>query len=277
LYRPAVAAAVADLVQPDDRPRAYSLLYWAVNVGASVAPILGGVIATHGYLTLFVADAATTFLYGLIVWKALPETQPAQRHVAGGGLRLVLKDRRFVLACALLTMLSVVFFQSFTILPLDVRAHGISAAGFGGLIAANGMLIVLLQPFVGDLIRRRSRFGMLGVASILIGTGFGMNALVGTVPWYLAATAVWTLGEILYSPAGPSLAADLAPIELRGRYQGVLSMTFSVGFFLAPLIGGWTAGVFGFPTVWIACFLVSIAAGFGFLILKTRANLGRNK
>ena len=268
LYRPAVAAAVADLVPPDDRPRAYSLLYWAVNVGASVAPILGGVIAAHGYLTLFVADSATMFLYGLIVWRALPETQPAERDITGGGLRLVLKDGRFLLACALLTVLSVVFSQSFTILPLDVRAHGISPAGFGGLIAANGVLIVLLQPFVGDLIRRRSRFGMLAVASILIGIGFGMNALVGTVPWYLCATAVWTLGEILYSPAGPSLAADLAPIELRGRYQGVLSMTFSAGFFLAPLIGGWTAGAFGFRTVWIACLLVSIATAFGFLTLR---------
>src|SRR5262249_21721840 len=36
MYRPVVAATFADVVCIDDRPRAYGLIYWAVNVGASV-------------------------------------------------------------------------------------------------------------------------------------------------------------------------------------------------------------------------------------------------
>ncbi|MGH9387429.1 MAG: MFS transporter, partial [Vicinamibacterales bacterium] len=60
----------------DDRPRAFGLIYWAVNLGASVAPLLGGVLAARSYRALFAADAATTVLFGIILWVALPETRP---------------------------------------------------------------------------------------------------------------------------------------------------------------------------------------------------------
>ena len=43
MYRPVVAATIADLVSADARPRAYGLIYWAVNLGASMAALLGGV------------------------------------------------------------------------------------------------------------------------------------------------------------------------------------------------------------------------------------------
>ena len=40
LYRPAVSASVADLVPPSARTRAFGYIYWAINLGAALAPIL---------------------------------------------------------------------------------------------------------------------------------------------------------------------------------------------------------------------------------------------
>ncbi len=37
LYRPAVGAAIADLVPAESRTRAYGYNYWAINLGAAVA------------------------------------------------------------------------------------------------------------------------------------------------------------------------------------------------------------------------------------------------
>jgi MFS family permease len=274
LYRPVVSAAVADLVAADDRPRAYSLLYWAVNAGAAVAPILGGVIAARSYTALFVADAATTFAYGVIVWASLPETRPvlAQQHERAEGFGVVVRDGRFVALCALSLATCIVFFQSFAVLPLAVRAHGISTAGFGGLISVNAILIVLLQPFAGEAIRGRSPYRVLALAALLIGAGFGINVWIATAPLYAASVAVWTIGEILFSPASMSLVAELAPLHLRGRYQGAFSIAFSTAFFAAPAVGGWAAGTFGFTTVWIACFVVGVLTTGGFLALGRAAS-----
>ena len=69
MYRPVVAATVADLVAAEDRTRAYSLMHWMVNIGASIAAGCGGLLAAHSYRTLFVVDAATTAAYGLMEYS----------------------------------------------------------------------------------------------------------------------------------------------------------------------------------------------------------------
>ena len=76
LYRPAVSAAVADLVAPEARTRAYGYIYWAINLGAAVAPVAAGLLAGWSYLALFIADAATTLVFGLLVFFGFRETRP---------------------------------------------------------------------------------------------------------------------------------------------------------------------------------------------------------
>src|SRR5215211_4628585 len=60
LYRPAVGAAIADLVPPESRTRAYGYNYWAINLGAAIAPLLAGLMAERSYLLLFFGDALST-------------------------------------------------------------------------------------------------------------------------------------------------------------------------------------------------------------------------
>jgi MFS family permease len=271
MYRPVVSATVADVVRADDRPRAYGLIYWAVNLGASVAPLLGGLIAARSYRALFAADAATTVLFGVVLWAALPETRPARSaHSDGprGAIRAILRDRVFVAVCLLTAAFSIVFFQSFVGLPIDVRAHGVSAPGFGALIALNGVLIVLLQPFATEMVRDRSRPSVLAAASLLLAVGFGMNAWIGSMPAYALSVTVWTMGEILFSPASMSLVADLAPVDLRGTYQGAFAMAFTTAFASAPTFGGYVLAHAGARWLWIVCLAIGLAVALGFLMLS---------
>lgn len=271
MYRPVVSATVADIVLVEDRPRAYGLIYWAVNAGASVAPLLGGLLAARSYRALFAADAATTAIFGVILWAALPETRPGDivhGDAARGVVRAILRDYVFLAVCLLTLAFCIVFFQSFVGLPIDVRTHGISASGFGALIALNGLLIVVLQPFAGEVIRDRSRPSVLAVASLLLGVGFGMNAWIGSAPAYAASIAVWTLGEILFAPAATSFVADLAPPHLRGRYQGVYAMAFTGAFAAAPIVGGYVIATAGTQWLWIDCLGTGLAVAAGFLLLR---------
>jgi MFS family permease len=183
MYRPVVSATVADIVSAEARPRACGLMYWAVNLSASVAALLGGVLAAHSYRVLFAVDAITTAMFGVVLWAALPETRPAapaDDSADSGAVHAILHDRLFLTVCLLTLGFCLVFFQAFVGLPIDMRAHGISTSEFGGLMAINGILIVVLQPFVGELIRDRSRPLVLALASLVLGVGFGLNAWMGT-------------------------------------------------------------------------------------------------
>src|SRR5512133_118878 len=84
LYRPAMNAAVADLVPAADRTRAYGLVYWAVNLGWSFGLLVAGLVAERSLVALFVADAATTLLFALAILLRVPETRPPS-SAAGGG------------------------------------------------------------------------------------------------------------------------------------------------------------------------------------------------
>jgi MFS family permease len=279
MYRPVVSATVADVVMSDDRPRAYGLIYWAVNIGASIAPLLGGFIAARSYPALFAVDGATTALYGVILWAALPETRPRESpegHAMGWAAGAILRDSVFLAVCLLTVAFSLIFFQSFVALPIDMRAHGISLSAFGRLIALNGVLIVLLQPFAGELIRNRSRPSVLALASLLLGIGFGLNAWIGSALGYAVSIAIWTLGEILFAPAATSLVADLAPPALRGRYQGTFAMTFTGAFAAAPAVGGYVMAHAGARWLWIDCLAGGLAVAEGFWMLRRVSHIDRH-
>jgi MFS family permease len=254
--------------------RAFALQYWAVNLGASVAFVAGGAIASHSFALLFAADAITTVGFGLIVWAALPETRPtadAPRPDAKAPLRAVLSDRVFMAVCLLAAAFSIVFFQSFVGLPIDMRAHGLTADVIGLVMATNGILIVVLQPYAADAIGGYSRRSVLAVAALLLGAGFGLNAWIGSPAGYAVAIAVWTLGEILFAPASTSLVADLAPAALRGRYQGVLAVAYTAAFAAAPLAGAAVIATAGAGWLWAGCALLGVVTAIGFLGLRALA------
>lgn len=275
LYRPASQALVADVIPPAERPRAYGLLFWAVNLGWAVATTLGGVLAEHGFTLLFLGDAATSAVFGLLVWRLVREPARHARPAAErqGGFATVVGDRTFVAFCALQFLYACVLFQFFIGVPLSMRADGLSHAAFGLAVAVNGLVIVLVQPLVLRWLARQPRSATLAVSQLLFGVGFGSLAFASTLPGYAALLAVATLGEIGVSAVASALVADLAPGHLRGRYYGVYGLSFALAGVVAPagataIFAGW-----GADALWLACLLVGAVLCLGQLALTPRVRL----
>jgi len=270
IYRPASHAVVADVVPPQDRVRAFGLLYWAVNLGVAVGLVLAGLIAAVSYLLLFVGDGLTTLAFAFVVWRFVPETRPEPhpetvRQVLAG-LVVPLRDRVYLPFLLLHVLLATVFFQFQLALPVDMAEHGVSPTWYGFLMALNGAIIVVLQPFAPRILGARKAARVLAAGCTLIGVGFGMNALHHSVPWYAAAIAVWSLGEIAYLPVVSTIPADLAPPALRGRFQGAYSLAWSVAAFASPALGAWGLAHVGARGVWAACLGAGLLAAAGQLV-----------
>ncbi len=278
LYRPGLIAAVSDLVPAADRVRAFGLVYWAVNLGMAVAASVGGLLASVSYLLLFVADGATTLLFAFLVWRGVPETRPghgAPRQARPAGERRSLaaeilapyRDPVFLAYLGLTFVLALIFMQHQLALALDMTAHGVSKAGFGSILAVNGVLIVLFQPIVARVIGGRDKSRVLAVGSVLVAIGFGLNAVVHTPALYALGVAVWTFGEMGTLPVGNAVVADLAPAELRGRYQGASGLAFGLGSFLAPALGALVLQRLGAAAVWTGCLVAGLGVAAGQLAM----------
>ncbi|MEU7238837.1 MDR family MFS transporter [Streptomyces sparsogenes] len=281
--RPAVQAMMADLVAPEDRIRAFSLNYWAVNLGFAFSATVAGLIAEHGYLALFLGEAIMTLLCAVVVFVKLPESRPVREEPAGAataaaepevGLGTVLRDRGFMAVVALSFLVATLIQQGFVGLPVAMGASGLSSSDFGLAIAVNGVLIVALQiPVTRFIERHREPTRLLAGAALLIGYGFGLTAFAGSVAVYALTVCVWTIGEIINTPIQMGLVARLSPTHGRGRYQGVYVLSWSLAALVAPLAGGAVIDHFGADVLWAACAVVGTltAVGYGALVRAVAA------
>ena len=282
LYRPAVGAAIADLVPPESRTRAYGYNYWAINLGAAVAPVLAGLMAEYNYLILFVADALTTAIFGLIVLFGIHETRPAEAHRAAHTPLLErisqLKRAPILLIFSFITLFfGIIYIQGYVGLPLDMQSHGLGPQDYGAAIAVNGFLIILVTIPISNMARNWPRFETIAVAAALLGGGFGFTAFASNFPLFALSVALWTLGEIAATSVGPTIIADLSPIELRGLYQGVFGAAWGLSYFVGPLVGGWVYDHLGSNTLWIGCLVLGIVIAFCYLALSAPAKRQRTE
>jgi MFS family permease len=268
LFRPAMHAAVADVVPPGRRLAAFGLVYWAVNLGWALSQPTAGLLSAWSWTALFVGDGATTLLFGLVVLARVPETRPAVAREAGGrplaGLARALGDPVFRRFFALQFLLVLAFWQVVLAQPADLMLNeGMSKPVYGLVAALNAVFCVLLQPTAARLAEGRDPARVMALAGLLVGAGFGLYLLTDS-PWgYAACIAVWTAGEVANAAVAPAVVAALAPPAHRGAYQGAWTMTWGLGALLGPPLGGLALERGGPAAVWLGCLAAGLAACAG--------------
>ncbi|MEU2725496.1 MDR family MFS transporter [Streptomyces smyrnaeus] len=280
--RPAVQAMMADIVRPEDRVRAFSLNYWAINLGFAVSSTSAGLIAQYSYHLLFFGEAAMVLATALLTFWKLAESRPTaepERETRPGrdadiSMWTVLRDSRFMVVVALNLLLATLIQQAFVSLPISMGQQGLNSTDFGTVIAVNGVLIVLLQLPLTRFIEHRDPAKLLIISALLTGYGFGLNAFAGSsAAFYAFAVVVWTLGEMINSPTQMGLVVRLSPTHGRGRYQGMYTLSWSVANLGAPLLGGTVIDHYGADTLWAASAAIGTLAalGYGLLLRSMRA------
>ncbi|GAA3981599.1 MFS transporter [Streptomyces sp. NBC_01352] len=272
--RPAVQAMMADIVRPEDRVRAFSLNYWAINLGFAISSMGAGFIAEVSYRAGFLIEAGMTMACAVVVFLKLPESRPqrvpTEKPVDDVGLGTVLRDGRFMSVVGLSFLVALIFQQGAVGLPVAMGEAGFTPADYGMAIAVNGVLIVVLQIPVTRFIEHRDAKRLLVVSSLLAGYGFGLTAFAGSLGVFALTVCVWTLGEMINAPTQTGLVVRLSPVNGRGRYQGMYTLSWAVAALVAPLMSGVVIDRFGAEWLWGLCAVVGTVAAVGFGTLMRR-------
>jgi len=277
-YRPAMQAAVSDLVPGHDRVRAFGILYWVINIGYSIGALLGGALASASFVLLFVWDGLTSLLFAVVIARSVPETRPAAAPAAakpraGGVLRGFLapyRDGPFGWFVLLSILILLVFMQHVAALPIEMGLHGVSRAWLGAVLSINGIVIVVLQPVLAPTLQRRNRSFLLALGAVLFGLGFGINAVAEGPALFGLGVLVWSVGEIFVLPVANAVVADVAPHDMRGRYQGAYGLSFGLAGFCAPLVGTAVMDRYGSSVLWAGCLALGLLVAGGHLLLAPR-------
>jgi MFS family permease len=261
IYRPAASALLADLVQPEQRVTAFAMYRFAINLGFAIGPATAGFLAERSFLFVFLGDALTSFVYGLVALFALPHgvRSSAKAEKPEEGLRVALRDRTFMFFLAATICLTWVEFQVHSTLPLHITAMGFSPKTYGMLLSVNGVMIVLFELMLTTWTQKFPPQPLIALGYGLTGIGFAMTGFAAGLPMLVVTAVTWTLGEMLYAPVTGAFVAGLAPEHLRGRYMGLWHSTWSLGMLLGPVMGTWLYARSP-NTLWIACFVMGSAA-----------------
>ena len=270
MYRPAASALLADITPVGRRVATFALYRMAINAGFAMGPAVAGFLATRSLALVFIGDALTCVLYGLLVLVAVPRDppRPAAPVVAEdaappvarpSALRVIAADRAFLVVVAATVAIGFVYQQATVSLGLEVDARGLSPAHYGVLVSLNGLFCLLLELPVASVTTRFPAWAAMAAGALLTGFGFGATALAPGVAALAFTVFVWSMGEMVWAPVASAYVADLAPPALQGRYQATFGLSNTVGLVLASTAG---LALFGMSrgALWAACAAVGVAA-----------------
>lgn len=298
---PAVAAYVSDVVPFRKQKRAYSLQTWAANFGFAIGPIIANQLVKISYALMFYAEAAVLVfatILMIVFFKEVGlgkrprgEVAPARAsQAAGNAVEHAVKQtgesqrpqrfsvwRSYRRACAdgalmsmvvLMFLYTLAYYQIVSGLPISMTQIGLGTDEYSSLLTINGGLLCLLQiPAIG-LFQRMSNTRVLVLGMSITAVGYAFQ--IGANSWvaFAIATVLWTLGELGTFPIAATTVANIAPKDVRGTYQGLYNLVWSLSNAFSPLVGGWILNAFGSRVLWICCTVMFVIVAIGFYVTR---------
>lgn len=274
-FRPANSVSISVYARPENITRSFSLNRMAVNLGFSIGPALGGILAAISFKLLFYGNGITALLAGLLFYfyfKNLPvnknrellhHTKDAKKIKTGIS---PWKDKPFLMYSLFCCLYSICFFQLLSTLPLFYRkVHHLSEGNIGLILASNGLVVFLLEMLIVQVADRNFRSSSVIPVGVCLGALSFLILLIPSGMWVLfLAMFVMSLSEILAMPFMATVTVKRGSPDRRGAYMGLNALSVSSAFVFSPLIGTLVAEHFGFSVLWIGTAIVGIATAFGF-------------
>ncbi len=273
LYRVGADAMMADLIPAEKRPGAYSIMRMSNNMGVSIGPAVGGIIAAHSYSTAFFIAAIGMTIYGvLLAFKAretLPQTHtPVARRGLFEGYGRIFRHTEFVGFTTAFTLTSMLASMVWILLPVYANVNfGIPESQYGFIPTTNAIMVVVFQYAVTLITKRFKSLPVMAVGSAFYALGTIMVVLFSGFWGFWLCMVVVTVGELVISPTATTYTANLAPADMRGRYMSVYGLTWSIASGIAPVMGGFLSDNMGPKSTWIGGGIIGVLSVLAFVIL----------
>jgi MFS family permease len=262
-------------------PALFALLAICGEIGAVAGPVAGALFLGMSFSWAALAGAAVFVVMTGVLWHGIPAGagkrdadrtsqgagkpaqagQPSPHSVpqnqppapVHGGVRAMLRDRRFVAFGALYSVNLLAYNQLYFGLPIELTRSGAGPGALAGLFAVASILTVALQWPISRLTHRIGPGPALTAGFTLKGLAFATMAVLAQFPATgpvqlappLLLVAGLCLGHMCIGPVAMPLVLDFASGRRSGVYYGLLASLGGCAvllgnFVLGPLYSGAT-------------------------------------
>jgi MFS family permease len=275
LYRVGADAMMADLIEPEKRADAYSVLRISNNAGVAIGPAVGGFLAAISqYLAFYIASTGL-FLFGFLILIFARETIPQKlpgttsQRERWGGYDRILKDWPFITTTVNITFGLITASLIWVLLPVyATQVIGIPTQLYGFIPTTNALMVVFLQVLVTQWTKKHPPLRMMALGMSFYAVGVG-TVVLGTSFWgFWMSMVIISIGELIIVPTGSTFVANLAPADMRGRYMSIYGLTWSLSIGIGPLLGGFLSDKFGPPATWYGGLLIGLTSVVAFFLIE---------
>jgi MFS transporter, DHA1 family, multidrug resistance protein B len=284
-YWPASQAMVADVVAEKERSNVFAIFYTSINIAVVLGPILGAIFYVQYRFQLLLVAGIVCILVGLILLKWTRETAPSRKEAIIDGkwyyflknqvkdYSLIAKDKTFLLYILAGVLAGQTFMQLDLLIPVYIKdvlrsQNLFSIAGwtitvrgeqaFGLVLAENGLLVALLTVTITRWTGKYKEKNIFMLSSLIYAISIIFFSITHWIWGFIAAMAIFTLGELLSAGLQQSFVSKLAPEHMRGQYFAAASLRFTISRTIAPFFIPITVWI-GYS--WTFVFLSILAVG----------------
>ncbi len=276
LYRVGTDAIVADMIEPENRTQAYSLVRMGRNVGVALGPILGGLVLSRSYNIGFITASIALTFFGLLTIFFLKETlqrDPNRHHDSlRDQLRVIseaLRNKAFSRMVGSFTLMEICATLMWVVLAVYIKQnYGIGEAQYSWIPTTNALMVIFLQVLITRLTQKHSPTRVMPVGAAFYAVAMLLVALSGNFWGFLLAMIIMTFGELITAPTATAYVANLAPADQRGRYLGFFGLAWYVALSIGPMGAGFLSDNISIHAPWFAGAIVGVISVLSFLSLR---------
>ncbi len=276
LFRVGADAMLTDIISEEKRLDAFALTRIAKNVGVSMGPAIGGILASISYTISFISAGTGMIVFSLIIIFFAKETLPTKTKEPviiispqKVGYKEMLKDKEFVAMIALYAFGWTTAALMWMLLPVYAnQEYGIPEKLYGLIPATNGIMVIALQLIITKHTKRFRPLPMITLGMFLYAIGTGSVAFFTGFWGFLGSIIVITIGELIVVPTASAYVANRAHPEMRGRYMGIYNLTWSFARGVGPMMGGFLSDSYGPVSIWYGGFAIGTLSSLGLLLLS---------
>lgn len=262
LLTPSTKASIA--TEENLGGKAFALRNVAVNIGASLGPILGGLLYKTSFNLVFLTAAFTHLTLLVLVVLFVKKFQKAKSNNMLIEFKNIIKDKNIIYLTIISSIFWFVYSQLNLSIPLYSKSYLHMEALTSTLFTLNGLIVIIFQfnliSFFGS---KFTDVNILVYGMLFLAASFASIFVIPNMAGLYIFIILFTIGEILVGPSIDNTATYIAPSKSSvGGYLGFVSLGWAIGGTLGNLVGGYLFNLISnkYWIIWITYSIMSILA-----------------
>ena len=280
-FRPANSVAVAEFSTPENRTRSITLMRLAINLGFTIGPALGGLIAAYWvFKYIFIIDAISSMLAAMLLLYYLPKKKVKKTlEVTEEKVKrstTAFKDKDYMMFLLLVSFYGIFFFQLFASVPVYFdRDFHYSEDTIGYLLGLNGLIVFLVEmPLIYELEKIKQKYLFIPIGCIMMTIAYLIIALGNSAIWLAIIYTIFiTISEVFAMPFMMNYAMNKPNKDRQGQYIALYSAAYGLSHIVAPSLGLMFSDRYGFQSFYVFVAVASLLLAYTFYVKYKPKNL----